>query len=103
MKFFIKSSEKKGTCYHEFYKGKWDGSTFWKEDSLLIHDDVMLEHRGFVEAIKKVVSHYDPYNETEINKDEWIEIGNVIQNADKDSKEVYDEAKYSLQGTTQGR
>ena len=92
MKFFIKNSEKTGTCYHEFYKGKWDGSTFWKEDSLLIHDDVMFEHRGFVEAIKMVVPHYDPYKETEINKDAWIKIGNVMQNADTESKEVYYEA-----------
>ena len=63
----------------------------------------MFEHRGFVEAIKMVVPHYDPYKETEINKDAWIKIGNVMQNADTESKEVYYEAKYSLQGTTQGR
>ena len=97
MKYFIHNSEKIGTCYHEFYQGKWDGSTFWKENSLLIHDDIMFEHREFVQAIKMVVPHYDPYNETEINKDEWIKIGNIIQNADKESKEVYNEANKWLE------
>ena len=37
MNYFITNSEMIGTCYHEFYKGKWDGEIFWKEDSLLIH------------------------------------------------------------------
>ena len=39
MKYFVKNSERESTCYHEFYKGKWDEKTFWKEDSLLLHDD----------------------------------------------------------------
>jgi hypothetical protein len=33
MKYFVRNSEKVGTCYHEFYKGHWDEETFWKEDS----------------------------------------------------------------------
>ena len=97
MKYFVKRSEKKGTCYHEFYKGKWDGSTFWKEDSIFLHDDVMFEQKGFVEAMKKVVPHYDPYKETEIKKDEWIKIGTIMQNADQESKELYDEANEWLE------
>lgn len=24
MKYFLKESERKGTCYHEFQKGKWE-------------------------------------------------------------------------------
>lgn len=50
MKYFITNSEKIGTCYHEFYKGKWDGETFWKEDSLLLHDEVMFSHN--LEGVK---------------------------------------------------
>jgi len=85
------------TCYHEFYKGKWDGKTFWREDSILIHDDVLFIHKGFVDAIKFVVPHYDPFNETEIKKDEWIEIGNAIQNDDIESKQLYAEANEWLE------
>lgn len=33
MKYFVTDRERDGTCYHEFYKGRWDGKTFWKEDS----------------------------------------------------------------------
>ena len=43
MKFFCTELERKGTCYHEFQKGKWDGKTFWKTDSLLLHDNIMCE------------------------------------------------------------
>ncbi|WP_035790501.1 hypothetical protein [Clostridium beijerinckii] len=38
MKYCCTESNRKGTCYHEFRKGKFTGS-FWNEDSLLIHDD----------------------------------------------------------------
>ena len=34
MRFFCVESERKGTCYHEFQKGKWDEKTVWKADSL---------------------------------------------------------------------
>ena len=40
MRFFVKDNERKNTNYHEFYKGRWDGVTFWKEDSLLLHMDI---------------------------------------------------------------
>lgn len=36
MKYCCTESDRKGTCYHEFKKGKFSG--FWKEDSILIHD-----------------------------------------------------------------
>lgn len=29
MKYFVTNKERQGTCYHEFYKGKWDEKTFW--------------------------------------------------------------------------
>lgn len=33
MKYCCTELDRKGTCYHEFQKGKFKGS-FWKEDSL---------------------------------------------------------------------
>lgn len=92
MKYFVTNYERKGTCYHEFYRGKWDGKTFWKEDSLSLHDDVLLEHAGFVNAIKEVIPTYDPYGETEISSEDWKKIGLIVQHSDEGSKELYKEA-----------
>ena len=57
----------------------------------------MFKHRRLVETIKMVVPHYAPYKEAEINKDEWIKIGSVMLNTDKESKEIYDEANEWLE------
>lgn len=73
MKYFVTLEECRGTCYHEFYKGKWDETTFWKNDSLYLHDDILFTlniERVFLE----VVPDYDMYNETEINKSHWEQI-----------------------------
>lgn len=31
MRFFCVESERKGTCYHEFQKGKWDEKQFGRQ------------------------------------------------------------------------
>ena len=41
MKYFIKYDPSICGCYHEFYKGKWDEHTFWKNDSIFLHDNIM--------------------------------------------------------------
>ena len=92
MKYFVKNSERESTCYHEFYKGKWDEKTFWKEDSLLLHDDVMFKNQGFVDAVMEVIPTYDPFGETEISPEIWKKIGQVIKEKDERAKELYDEA-----------
>lgn len=92
MKYFVRNSERCGTCYHEFYKGKWNGKTFWKDDSLLLHDDVMFKNQGFVDAVIEVIPTYDPFGETEISLETWENIGQVIKKKDESSKELYQEA-----------
>ena len=32
MKYFVINKERQGTCYHEFYKGKWDGEQILNEE-----------------------------------------------------------------------
>lgn len=41
MKYFTDNFERRGTCYHEFTRGKWDGKTFWSDDSLFLRDDYL--------------------------------------------------------------
>ena len=90
MKYFVQNFQRNGSCYHEFYKGKWDEHTFWKSDSIFLHDDVMTD--GFVEAIIEVVPTYDPFGETEISVLEWHEIGKKVLEKDITSQEQYKEA-----------
>lgn len=98
MKYFVTNKDRQGTCYHEFYKGKWDGKTFWKDDSICLHDDVLWECSGFEEAIRTVISSYDPFGETEITQCQWEEIGRLIEGKDAMSKEIYAEANIWAEG-----
>ena len=92
LKYFVKNSAREGTCYHEFYKGKWDGKTFWKEDSISLHDDILFKTPEFVDSIMEVVPTYDPFGETEISFEAWKKIGMIIREKDKRSQELYQEA-----------
>ena len=50
MKYFVYNNQRDGTCYHEFYKGKWNRWKFWKSDSIFLDDDYLF--KGFSDAIK---------------------------------------------------
>ena len=91
MRFFVKNSEREGTCYHEFYSGEWDGKSFWKEDSLYLHDDVLDKNVSFENVLRKVIS-FDPLGETKVSKENWEEIGRIIPQDDISSLELYREA-----------
>ena len=90
MKYFVFDYQRNGSCYHEFYKGKWDGCTHRKADSIMLDDDLLCN--GFVDAIIEIVPDYAPYGVTEISVDEWQKIGNVILTKDKTSQKLYSEA-----------
>lgn len=72
LKYCCTEAERRGTCYHEFKKGKFDGH-FWYKDSLLIHDDILYDLR-LGKLFRSVVPSYDEYGETEINMIQWHEI-----------------------------
>lgn len=90
MKYFVLDHERKSTNYYEFYKGKWDGETFWHPESISIDDDIIFQCPNFVDAIVSVTPDYDSFGVTEINKEQWVEIGQKI--TDAESKELYAEA-----------
>ena len=72
-KYFVSPKERNGSCYYEFYKGKWDEKTFWKEDSICIDDNDWYDCE-FVDILIKYAPNYDPFGETEINKFQWEQI-----------------------------
>jgi hypothetical protein len=85
MKYFCYVSDRVGTCYHEFYKGKWDGKTFWKSDSILLHDDT-LEELQLYKAFTAVLPDYDPYGETQVNQSQWEAILDYASQLDTEAK-----------------
>lgn len=92
MKYFMNESEREDTAFHEFYRGKWDGKSFWRKDSILLHDDVLVEHKGFYKALYKAIPEYDRYDCVEVLADSWAEVRNFIPEEDCESIELYEEA-----------
>lgn len=90
-------SERKGTCYHEFQKGSW-GGTFWKEDSLLLHDDILRELKLY-QLFREAAPEYSDYGETEIDKDKWAIICNRANVLGGDVKAAIDEADLWVEET----
>lgn len=91
MKYFSTEQERHGTCYHEFYKGKWDEKTFWKDDSLLLHDDILYTLK-IDDIFFEVNPDYNPYNETEINKEQWEQICKMAKVIGGEVSEAINEA-----------
>lgn len=71
MKYFIYENQRvDATYYHEWYKGHFDGVSFWKSDSLLISEDIhcMLK---LEDIFKMFIPDYDPIGETEVSENQW--------------------------------
>ena len=70
MRFFITERQRKqrgGTCYFEFQRGQKASDcklVFWREDSLLLHMDIVDEI-----ALYKIVPDFQYYGETIIDKE----------------------------------
>ncbi len=78
MRYLVSLNECKGTCYHEFYKGKWEEETFWSESSIYLNDDILQENRLLIKSFQKYLSNYSDTGETEINFELWVKIRNDI-------------------------
>lgn len=89
--FFCPVSNRVGKSYHEFYKGKWDNKTFWKSDSILLHDDTLTKlelHKAFT----AVIPDYDPCRTTEVNESQWRAILDCASQLDTQAKIALREA-----------
>lgn len=103
-KYFVSPKDRKGSCYYEFYKGKWNKKTFWKEDSICISDCDLLDC-DFIEILIKYVPNYAPFGVTEITKKQWRQIkadcilsrgksAAIVEEAEKWMKDTF--SKYSI-------
>ena len=70
MKYFVFDHERKNTVYHEFQKGRFDGHTFWKSDSISISDDLLVS-LSLECLFARVIPNYNSYSEFEIDANLW--------------------------------
>lgn len=92
MKYFCTNSERKSSIYHEFQKGKWDGRTFWKDDSLYLYDDILYS-LNIGELFLSIIPNYDELGETEVNESQWNKIYKSAELIGGEVKAVIDEAE----------
>ena len=94
-KYFIKSADRQGSCYYEFYVGTWDRKKmqFWHKDSICITDHEFY-CTGLANVIAEVIPHYDPYGITVVTKQDWdkivqkaTELGSTTQAAVEEAAE----------------
>lgn len=91
MRFFCVKSELKGTCYHEFQKGEWEEGSFWKEDSLYLHDDVLRSLKLY-KVFQAVNPDYTDYGETKMDKNKWNQVLRIADVMGGDVKAAVEEA-----------
>lgn len=91
MKHFVTNHERQNTIYHEFQKGHFDGKTFWKADSLCLHDDVLYTS-GVEQIFRRVIRDYSDADESEINTNLWNAIMQEAQQSDSEALECLLEA-----------
>ncbi len=92
MKYFRLAKDCVGTCYHEFYRGKWDNKTYWNKTSLFLHEDIFTELELF-KAFNECNEDYDPYGITEINRAQWEKVLSYSEKLSIEAKAVLNEIK----------
>ena len=75
MNYFVNSDERRGTCYHEFTRGKWDGRTFWSDESLYLRDDYMSDLKLYELVVKPVFEEFGQkfarFGANEVTRELW--------------------------------
>lgn len=62
------------------------------EDFISLDDNILYANKGFESALCSVVPEFDLFGETEISREQWIEIDRIIPKDDQNSMESYLEA-----------
>lgn len=71
MKYFDDNFSRRGTCYHEFASGNWDGSTFWSDDSLFLRDDYMSDLKLYELVFKRSFEKFNRWGENKVTREIW--------------------------------
>lgn len=92
MRYFCTEAERVNTCYHEFQRGWWDGKSFWKSDSLLMHDDIFYA-LNMKKLFKDTIPGYDYYGETSIDQSQWLKLKEAAEAYGEELKAALGEAE----------
>lgn len=91
MKYFTDNFERRGTCYHEFTRGKWDGETFWSDNSLYLRDDYLsdlkLYELVFKPAFDEQGEKFSRWGSNTVNRALW---DSILRRAEDAGGEVWD-------------
>lgn len=90
LNYFDTGVEIKGGCYHEFVKGKWDGKTFWRDDYLMLDDDI-LNGLNIADLFCSVIPAYDPCGPTEFTWTQWEQIQTKAAETGGETEQVIQE------------
>lgn len=93
MKYFWTEDERKihrTTCCFEFQKGRFDGKTFWKNDSLCLHADIFDKNELF-DIFSKSLNGFNYYGPNEVTADEWRILLNMSKKLGGVSAEIISE------------
>ena len=75
MKYFSDNFTRRGTCYHEFTRGKWDGKTYWSDNSMFLRDDYMndlkLYELVFSPAYAEFGKSFSRWGVNEVTREIW--------------------------------
>ena len=75
MKYFADNFTRRGTSYHEFTRGKWDGKTYWSDSSMFLRDDYMndlkLYELVFRPAYAEFGKSFSRWGVNEVTREIW--------------------------------
>lgn len=91
MKYFCRNPERRGTCYHEFIGGAWDGKTFWREDSVCLHDEIFNEYPEFFDAWTAGFPEFEAFGINRLTPEHWKRIRSAAEEKSGAAREITDE------------
>lgn len=86
MKFKYFKTKIQGGCYFEFQRGKWDGRSHWKTDSLFLYADIFDSLKLFY-IFSEALEAFNYYGPNEITRQIWHKL---MQNANQAGGETAD-------------
>ena len=98
MKYFITERKRDSTWYHEWFKGKHNGETFWNDDSILLSVETMRDI-GLYDFFYDVIPHYDAYENAVVDKELWERIKERSKEYGTQIQECISEAEDWVQET----
>ena len=98
MKYFCKNKDREGTGYLEFLSGKWDGDTYWADESIYITPEKLYDC-GLKKAIRQVIPAFDVYGISfELDRKQWEQVAEYAGKNSVEASEAAAEVSERMEG-----